>query len=70
MQDYKPPSMFAQYKGLAIMFAMVLLAVAVYFIKLPRTPLHIEPPTQEVYIDPVAQKTAPIAPSAPPAGSF
>jgi hypothetical protein len=50
---YKPPSLLAQYKGLAIAFVIVLIATAVYFYKLPRTPVYFPPPTVEIYVEPI-----------------
>jgi hypothetical protein len=54
VEDYKPPSMLAQHKGLAIAFVIVLLAVAVYLYKLPRTPIYFPPPTLEIYVEPIS----------------
>jgi len=48
--------MLAQYWGLAAAFVIVVIAVSVYFYKLPRTPLYIEPATVPVYIDAIAPK--------------
>jgi hypothetical protein len=66
VDDYKPPSTLAQYWGLAAAFVLVVIAVTVYFYKLPRTPLYIEPATQSVYIDPISQNAPPAYQSVPP----
>jgi hypothetical protein len=55
---YEAPSMLAQYRGLAIVFAILALALAAYFIKwmlAPRPPA----PAQSVYIDVVPQRQPP-----------
>ncbi len=66
LHEYKPPSMLAQHRGLAIAFVIVLLAVAVYFYKLPRTPVYFPPPTQAIYIEPIAPTPAAVEPSKQP----
>ena len=58
--DYKPPSLLADYKYLAIGFLLVILAASIYLFRTPRKPLTIEPPAPPpVYIDPIAEPTAP-----------
>jgi hypothetical protein len=52
--EYKPPSVPAQYKLLAVAFVLVVVGVTVYFIKLPRTPLVIPPPPLTIYVEPVS----------------
>jgi len=66
VDDYKPPSVLAQYWGLAAAFAIVLIAVTVYFYKLPRTPLYIEPATEPVYIDAIPRNAPPADQTLPP----
>jgi hypothetical protein len=51
IEEYKPPSILAQYKGLAVVFVIALIAIAVYFYKLPRTPIYFPPPA--VYVEPL-----------------
>jgi hypothetical protein len=55
--DYQAPSMLAQYKYLAIVFVLVLIAAAVYLARAPHKPLTIEPPP--VYIEPIPERPAP-----------
>jgi hypothetical protein len=54
--------MIEDYKGLAIVFAILFVALAVYFVKsvlaAPKPP---PPPTQSVYIEVVPQKEQPPA---------
>jgi hypothetical protein len=59
MQEYKARSMFEEYRGLAIVFGILALALAVYFVKsiLAARP----PPAQSVYIEVVPQKAEPAA---------
>jgi len=52
---YKPPSMLAQYKGLAVVFAIVCLALAVYCFKAPHGSRYTPPPKQPIYVDTVPQ---------------
>jgi len=46
--------MLAQYKYLAIVFVLVLIAAAVYLARAPHKPLTIEPPP--VYIEPIPER--------------
>ena len=56
--EYKAKSMIEEYRGLAIVFAILGLALAAYFIKsLLRAPPP--PPVQSVYIDLVPPSSAP-----------
>lgn len=59
---YKTRSMIEEYKGLAIVFAILFVALAVYFVKsvlaAPKPP---PPPTQSVYIEVVPQREQPPA---------
>jgi len=56
--------MIEEYRGLAIVFALLALAMAVYFVKsmlsAPRRP---PPPEQSVYIEPIP--TVPAVPAVP-----
>jgi hypothetical protein len=50
--EYKAKTMIEEYRGLAIVFAILGLALAVYFIKsLLAAPKPAPPPVQSVYID-------------------
>jgi hypothetical protein len=49
--------MLSQYKYLAIVFVLVLIAAAVYLARAPHKPLTIEPPP--VYIEPLPERPAP-----------
>jgi len=55
--DYQAPSMLAQYKYLAIVFVLVLIAAGVYLARAPHKPLTIEPPP--VYVEPIPERPAP-----------
>jgi hypothetical protein len=52
--DYQAPSLLAQYKYLAIVFVLVLIAAAVYLARAPHKPLTIEPPP--VYVEPLPER--------------
>jgi hypothetical protein len=52
--EYKAPSILAQYKYLAIAFALVIIAAAVYLARAPHKPLTIEPPP--VYVEPLPER--------------
>jgi hypothetical protein len=57
--EYKPPSVFADYKYLAIAFVLIIIAVSVYLIRAPHKPLKIDPPPPPpVYIEPIPQRPA------------
>ena len=74
LYDYKPPSLLAQHKGLAVIFAILCVAFAVYCFKVPLprksappapavpgTP-HQEqrtPPAQPIYVEPIDKDSAP-----------
>jgi hypothetical protein len=60
---YKARSMFEEYRGLAIVFAVLGVALTVYFImSMLRAPKPSLPPVQSVYVEPVAPKPAPVTP--------
>jgi hypothetical protein len=64
IQKYESRSMVQEYRGLAIVFAILALALTVYFVKsLLRGP-HVPPPPppQSVYIEVVPPKADPPAP--------
>ena len=61
IKEYKARSMFEEYRGLAIVFAVVALALAAYIIKSILTAPAPPPPVQSVYIETVPPKTAPPA---------
>jgi hypothetical protein len=52
---YKPPSMLAQYKGLAVVFAIVCLGLAIYCFKAPHGSRYSPPPKQPIYVEAVPQ---------------
>jgi hypothetical protein len=55
--EYKPRSLLADYKYLAIVFALLVAAGSVYLIRAPHRPLVIEPPPPPpVYIEPIPAK--------------
>jgi hypothetical protein len=58
--EYKAPSVLAQYKYLAIIFGLVIIAAAVYLARAPHKPLTIEPPPPPpIYIEPIPERPAP-----------
>jgi hypothetical protein len=59
--EYKPKSMLEEYRGLAIVFGILFLALAVYFVKSIRAARPTPTPTQSVYIGVVPQKADPAA---------
>ena len=66
IQEYKARSMLEEYRGLAIVFAILALALAAYFIKSVRAARPpTAPPAQSVYIQVVPQNAEPVPQSAP-----
>jgi hypothetical protein len=62
LQEYKARSMVEEYRGLAIVFAILGVALAAYFIKsMLAAPKPAAPPVQQVYIETVPAKEAPTA---------
>ncbi len=59
--EYKPRSLFADYKYLALLFVLLIVAGSVYLIRAPHKPLTIEPPP--VYIEPIQQPAPQSSPS-------
>lgn len=55
VSTYKPPSVLAQYKGLAVVFAAVFLGLAIYCFKAPHGSRYAPPPKQPIYVDAVPQ---------------
>jgi hypothetical protein len=55
MHEYKPPSMLAQHKGLAIAFAVLLIVLAVWCLTTPRGTRYAPPPKQPIYVETVPQ---------------
>ena len=55
VNTYKPPSMLAQHKGLAVVFAVVFLGLAIYCFKAPHGSRYAPPPKQPIYVDAVPQ---------------
>ena len=62
LPEYKPPSMLAQHKGLAIVFGILFLALALWCITTPRgsryAPRHLSL-AQPIYVEPVPDKDPP-----------
>jgi hypothetical protein len=49
----------AEYKYLAIVFVLIIIAVSVYLIRAPHKPLKIDPPPPPpVYVEPIPQRPA------------
>jgi hypothetical protein len=64
--EYKPRSLLADYKYLAIVFLLILIAGSLYLIKAPHRPVHIDPPAPPpVYIESLPAEAPPA--EAPPA---
>jgi hypothetical protein len=62
IKEYKSRSMIEEYRGLAIVFAVLALALAAYIIKsIITAPKPPPPPVQSVYIEAVPPKAAPQA---------
>ena len=62
IREYKSRSMFEEYKGLAVVFGILFVALAVYFVKsMLAAPVPKPPPPQSVYIEVVPQKEQPPA---------
>ena len=60
IEEYKARSMIEEYRGLAIVFAVLGFALAVYFVKsILSAPKPTPPPPQSVYIEVVPQKDPP-----------
>jgi len=76
LSKFKPPSAIVQYRGLAMVFGALLLALAVYFIKSVRAARPVPQPVQSVYIEMVVPNgqsngtpnAPPRKPSGPPSG--
>jgi len=64
IRKYESRSMIQEYRGLAIVFAILSLALAVYFVKSVLRGPHVPPPPppQSVYIDVVPRKADPPTP--------
>jgi hypothetical protein len=57
IKPYKSRTMIEEYKGLAVVFAILFIALAAYFIKsVLAAPKPQPPPAQSVYIEMVPQK--------------
>jgi hypothetical protein len=53
MIDYKPPSLLAEHKYLAIVFLLAIIAASLYLLRAPREPRKIALPPSPVYVEPV-----------------
>ena len=63
VNDFKPKTMVEEYRVLAIVFAVLALALTVYFIRsMLRAPKPAPPPVQSVYIETLPQKDSPATP--------
>ena len=62
IREYKARSMIEEYRGLAVVFGILFLALTAYFIKsMLRAPKPPPPPVQSVYIDVVPKASPPPA---------
>ena len=60
VHQYKPRTVYEEYRVLAIIFAIIALGLTAYFIKwVVLAPKKPPPPVQSVYIEPVRQPAAP-----------
>ena len=60
IDEYKPRSMLEEYRGLAIVFGILFLAFAAYFVKsVLAGPKPKPPPVQSVYVEVVPQDNQP-----------
>ena len=59
LPEYKPPSLLTQHKGVTIVFAILCVALAAYWIKSLRAARNAPPPVQSVYIDMLPQTPPP-----------
>jgi hypothetical protein len=57
MLEYKPPSLLAEHKYLAIAFLLAIIAASVYLFRAPREPRKISLPPAPVYIEPINPRT-------------
>ncbi len=58
--EYRRPSILAEHKYLAILFALGIIAAAVYLFRAPHKTLTIEPPPPPpVYVEPIPERPAP-----------
>jgi hypothetical protein len=60
--DYEPPSMLKQYKWLALVFVLLIVAASVYLIRAPRKPLTIKPDAEPIYVEPLGKPAEPATP--------
>ncbi len=58
LPEYKPPSLLTQHKGVTIVFGILCLALAAYWVKSVRAARDLPPPVQSVYIEMVPQTPA------------
>ena len=57
IEEYRPKTMIEEYRGLAVVFGILGLALAVFFIKsVLSAPKPTPPPPQSVYIEVLPQK--------------
>jgi hypothetical protein len=67
LYEYKPPSLLAQHKGLAVIFAILCVAFAAYCFKAPRARQSMPPPpvpakpvpAKPIYVEPIDKDSAP-----------
>ena len=57
INDFRPKSMIEEYRGLTILFGILAVALALYFVRsVLRAPKPAPPPVQSVYVDVVPPK--------------
>jgi hypothetical protein len=59
LYEYKPPSLLAQHKGLALLFVLLCLGLAVYCFTQPRAtrfPPKQFVPAKPIYVEPIGEK--------------
>jgi hypothetical protein len=60
--EYEAPSMFSQYKWLALVFLALIVAASIYLYRAPHKPLAFKPDPEPVYVEPLNVKPAEPAP--------
>ncbi len=54
MIEYKPPSLLAEHKYLALVFLLAIIAASAYLLRAPREPRRSTQPPAPVYVEPIS----------------
>jgi hypothetical protein len=57
MLEYKPPSLLAEHKYLAIVFLLAIIAASLYLLRAPPEPRKLSLPPSPVYVEPINPRT-------------